>query len=72
VQNEGDGTDARVFCQTGEKLTGGGYDQSSGIAEILENRPLSDGTGWYVRAFAESGNNTPVTGSVWVVCVKTS
>jgi hypothetical protein len=72
VQNEGDSTDARAFCQSGEKLTGGGFDQSSGVGVTLQSRPLADGTGWFVKVFAESGNNTPIQGSVWVVCVKTS
>lgn len=72
VQNEGDATDVRILCQPGERLTGGGFDQSSGVGVVLHNRPLPDATGWFVRVYAESGNNTPIVGSAWVVCVKTS
>lgn len=72
VQNQGDATDVRILCQPGERLTGGGFDQASGVGLVLQNRPLADATGWFVRVYAESGNNTPIVGSAWVVCVKTS
>jgi hypothetical protein len=72
VQNEDDKTTERVLCNSNEKVVGGGWDQASGIVVPLKDQPLSDGSGWTVQMFAESGNNTPANGSVWAVCMRTS
>ena len=70
VQNEGDTTEERVLCQTGEKAVGGGFDMSSGYANPTADAPLSDLSGWHFKVWALSGNNVPANGSVWVVCAK--
>jgi hypothetical protein len=47
-------------------------DQANGVAYVLKDAPLADGTGWLVQVCAESGDNTPANGSVWAVCMRTS
>jgi hypothetical protein len=72
VQNEGDKTQEKVLCQTGEKALGGGYDIANGYANPVIDAPLPDLTGWQFKVWALSGNNVPANGSVWVVCAKVS
>jgi hypothetical protein len=72
VQNEGDQTQEQVFCNTGEKAVGGGWDMPSGYANPIIDAPLPDLAGWSFKAWALSGNNTPAQGSVWVICAKVS
>ena len=49
----------------------GGYDVSDSIGNlfnVMQNRPLADGSGWLVRM--RSGAANPFTTEVWAVCVK--
>ena len=72
VQNEGNQTQEKVLCQTGEKALGGGYDIAKGYANPIIDAPLPDLSGWTFKVWALSGNNVPANGSVWVVCAKVS
>jgi hypothetical protein len=72
IQNEDDKTDARALCVTGEKAVAGGWDQANGAAYILADRPIPDGSGWFLRIWADSGDTVPANGSVWVICAKVS
>jgi hypothetical protein len=71
VQNEDDHTTERALCASNEKVVGGGWDQSSGVAYALKDQPLADASGWLLEMWAESGNNTPAQGSVWAICMRT-
>jgi hypothetical protein len=71
VQVEDDKTTERALCASNEKVVGGGWDQASGVAYVLKDQPLPDLSGWMVLMFAESGNDTPASGSVWAVCMRT-
>ena len=49
----------------------GGYDVSDSIGNlfnVMQNRPVGDGSGWLVRM--RSGAQNPFTTEVWAVCVK--
>jgi hypothetical protein len=72
VQNQGNTTQEKVFCDTGEKAVGGGFDMAQGWANPTIDSPLPDLTGWTFKIWALSGNNVPANGSVWVVCAKVS
>lgn len=72
VQLQGQKTDARALCQTGEKAVGGGWDQANGVAYVLQDRPIPDGSGWFFRIWADSGDTVPANGSAWVICAKVS
>ena len=69
VNNEGETTDVKVLCGAGERVVSGGFDMS-GYANPVYDRPLPDGSGWWAKFWAESGNNTPAVGSVWALCTK--
>ena len=59
---------ARTRCPT---PSAGGYDVSDSIGNlfnVMQNRPLGDGSGWLVRM--RSGAQNPFTTEVWAVCVK--
>jgi len=70
IQNEGNKTDAKALCASGEKAIGGGWDQASGAAYVLFDRPLDGLTGWWFKIYADSGDTVPANGSVWVICSK--
>jgi hypothetical protein len=70
VNAEDDKTTERALCASNEKVVGGGWDQSNGVAYALKDQPLSDATGWLVQMWAESGDNTPANGSVWAICMR--
>jgi len=71
---DSEGTVARdtALCLSGEKAVGGGWEQSSGLASVIADRPMPDGSGWRFHIFAESGNDLPASGTIWVVCAKVS
>jgi hypothetical protein len=64
--------DARALCLPGERAVNGGWDQAVGVAAIKADRPIPDGSGWFIKIFGESGDTVPANGSVWVVCAKVS
>jgi hypothetical protein len=72
VQLETQKTDARALCVAGEKAIGGGWDQANGAAYVLQDKPIADGSGWFFRIWADSGDTVPANGSVWVICAKVS
>ena len=72
ILNEGDRVDARALCLPGERAVDGGWDYADGLADIIADRPIPDGTGWFIKIFAESGNRVPANGSVWVICARVS
>jgi hypothetical protein len=72
VQLEDERVDARALCLPGERAVDGGYDQAVGLAAIAADRPIPDGSGWFINIFAESGDTVPANGSVWVICARVS
>jgi hypothetical protein len=72
VNLKGDKTDARALCNVGEKVVGGGFDIASGIPVIMYNRPLADGSGWWVQAYQAAEDTSPSNGTAWAVCAKVS
>jgi hypothetical protein len=72
IQNEGNTTEQRALCGTGERAVAGGWDIANGLAAVKYDRPMDAGAGWWFRIFADSGNTVPANGSVWVVCAKAS
>jgi hypothetical protein len=59
-------------CPAGRAAVGGGYDLPDSIgnlASIMQNRPLTDGSGWLVRG--RSGAQNPFSVEVWAICVTT-
>jgi hypothetical protein len=72
ISNEKERQDVRALCLPGERAIAGGWDQSAGVAYILADRPIPDGSGWFVEVFAESGNDLPAVGSAWVTCARVS
>jgi hypothetical protein len=72
VNLKGDRTDVRALCGVGERVVGGGFDIASGIPVIMYNRPLDDGSGWWVRAYQAEEDTSPSNGSAWAICVKVS
>ena len=70
IQLEGQSTEARAFCNPGERAISGGWDQASGIAYVIRDQPLLDGSGWFFKVYADSGDTVPANGSVWVICAK--
>lgn len=61
---EGDFT---VSCDAGQKAVGGGYDNPSGFALSVDNRPGPDGASWKVYLFAGSSGGS---GNLFVTCMK--
>jgi hypothetical protein len=61
-----------ALCLSGEKAVGGGWEISSGLASVTVDRPMPDGSGWRFHIFAESGNDLPASGTIYVVCAKVS
>ncbi len=72
ILNEGDVVDARALCLPGERAVNGGYDYADGLASTIADRPIPDGSGWFIKIFAESGNRVPANGSVWAICARVS
>lgn len=72
VQNETNSTTERVLCNSNEKASGGGWDQSNGLAYVVNDKPLNDLSGWEFKVYADSGDTVPANGSVWVICMRTS
>ena len=61
---EGDFT---VSCDAGQKAVGGGYDNPSGFALSVDNRPGPDGASWKVYLL---GGPSGGSGSIFAVCMK--
>jgi hypothetical protein len=57
--------DFTVACDSGKKVTGGGYD---GVALGLQNRPGSDGASWKVT-LANLSDSSSSSGTLYAVCV---
>jgi hypothetical protein len=72
IQLEDDRVAARALCLPGERAVNGGWDQAVGLAEIIADRPIPDGSGWFINIFAESGDTVPANGSVWAICARVS
>ena len=72
IELEDETSDARVLCLPGERAVNGGWDQAVGVAAIKADRPIPDGSGWFIKIFGESGDTVPANGSVWVICAKVS
>ena len=72
VSAEGQTSRVTANCQTGERAVGGGWDQVSGAAYVLQDSPTANGTGWRFVIWGESGNNLAAVGQAWVVCAKAS
>lgn len=72
VDAEGDVAKDTALCLSDEKAIAGGWEQSSGLADVISDRPTPDGSGWRFAIFAESGNELPASGTIYVVCAKTS
>jgi hypothetical protein len=72
IELEDETRDARALCLPGERAVNGGWDQAVGVAAIKADRPIPDGSGWFIRIFGESGDTVPANGSVWVICAKVS
>ncbi len=72
IELEDETIDARVLCLPGERAVNGGWDQAVGVAAIKADRPIPDGSGWFIKIFGESGDTVPANGSVWVICAKVS
>lgn len=72
VDQEGAIARDSALCLSGEKAIGGGFEQESGLADVIGNRPVPDGTGWRFGIFAESGNQLPSVGTIYAVCLKVS
>jgi hypothetical protein len=67
---EGSKIEERALCTTGERAIAGGFDEATGYAEVIQDRPLADASGWMFKAWALSGDETPAEGTVWVICAK--
>ncbi len=61
-----------ALCLSGQKAIGGGWSIDSGLASVTVDRPMPDGSGWRFAIFAESGNDLPAQGTIYVVCAKVS
>ena len=72
VDSEGATAKDTALCLAGEKAIGGGFEQTSGLADVITDRPMPDGSGWRFAIFAESGNNLPAVGTIYAVCAKVS
>ena len=68
IQSERDIVDARALCNSGERAVGGGFDIATSYANVIVDRSLPDGSGWWLRVWALSGDDVPAHGSVWVIC----
>ena len=58
-----------VACDAGQKASGGGYDNPSGVALAFDSKPGSDGASWSVDE-ANLSSSAGASGNVYVVCVK--
>jgi hypothetical protein len=72
IQNQGNTTEERALCGSGERAIAGGWDIANGLAAVKYDRPMDGGAGWWFRIFANSGNTVPANGSVWAICAKVS
>lgn len=72
IELEDETIDARALCLPGERAVNGGWDQAAGVAAIKADRPIPNGSGWFIKIFGESGDTVPANGSVWVICAKVS
>jgi hypothetical protein len=72
IELEDETVDARALCLPGERAVDGGWDQAVGVAAIKADRPIPDGSGWFIKIFGESGDTVPANGSIWVICAKVS
>ena len=65
------GNNAATFtatCDSGQKATGGGYTNSSGLVAMLASGPTSDDTGWTILIGDLTGSGS--SGSAYAVCLK--
>ena len=62
--------DARALCNAGERAVGGGWDESSGDARLLADKPIPDGSGWLITLDGPNDDSVPAAGSAWAVCQK--
>jgi hypothetical protein len=60
-------TDATAACSGGEKVTGGGFDHSSGDVLVLDSRPGGDGASWKVL-LANLSPTKGAAGNVFAAC----
>jgi len=58
-------SDFTVACDSGKKVTGGGYD---GVALGFDNRPGSDGASWKVT-LANLSESAGASGTLFAVCI---
>jgi hypothetical protein len=72
IELEDETVDARALCLPGERAINGGWDQAVGVAAIKADRPIPDGSGWFIKIFGESGDTVPASGSIWVICARAS
>jgi len=72
VDGEGQVTRVTANCQAGEKAVAGGWDQVSGAAYVLTDRPVPDGSGWRFIIWGDSGDTLSAVGSVYAICAKVS
>lgn len=42
------------------------------VASVTKDGPFPDGSGWRFALLAESGNNLPAVGTVYVICANVS
>ena len=57
-----------VACDSGQKVSGGGYASGGGLVAMLGSAPTSDGSGWTVFVGDLTGSGS--SGSVYAVCIK--
>jgi hypothetical protein len=61
-------SDFSVGCSAGEKAIAGGYDNPSGDALSIDNRPSADASTW--KIFLVNVSTTkPASGSLYAVCL---
>jgi hypothetical protein len=63
-----EGADWYANCAAGEKVVGGGFDETSGKIAVSYSRPKTDGSGWWFKAKAITDASLPAGGTVWAVC----
>ena len=57
-----------VACDSGQKVSGGGYASSGGLVAMLGSAPTADGSGWSVFVGDLTGSGS--SGSVYALCLK--
>jgi hypothetical protein len=72
VDSEEQVTRDTANCLAGERAIAGGWEQSSGVAYVLADKPTPDGSGWQFIIFGESGNDLPAVGTIYAVCARVS